>query len=126
MAVFAVALGLLAIAGSAQAQYDSGGFEPPRFLTNLAGSPELSGQDPLGPWLKDTGTGTAIIRPPSHRRTAVQFTRQRQPGHSLRRPAPRDSQHPRRSSHQLGHERQPADALQPVLRRGYDATVPHA
>jgi len=77
MAVFAVALGLLAIAGPAQAQYDSGGFEPPRFLTNLAGSPELSGQDPLGPWLKDTGTGTAIIQTAVKQggTQAVQFTR---------------------------------------------------
>jgi hypothetical protein len=76
-AVFAVALGLLVTARAAQAQYDSGGFEPPRFLTNLEGSPELAGQDPLGPWLKDSGAGTAIIETAFKQSgtQAVQFTR---------------------------------------------------
>ncbi len=77
IAVFAVALGLLVTARAAQAQYDSGGFEPPRFLTNLEGSPELSGQDPQGPWLKDSGAGTAIIQTAVKQSgtQAVQFTR---------------------------------------------------
>jgi MYXO-CTERM domain-containing protein len=77
IAVFAVALGLLVSARAAQAQYDSGGFEPPRFLTDLEGSPELSGQDPQGPWLKDSGAGSAIIQTAVKQSgtQAVQFTR---------------------------------------------------
>jgi len=77
IAVFAVALGLLVTARSAEAQYDSGGFEPPRFLTNLEGSPELAGQDPQGPWLKDSGAGTAVIENTVKQggTQGVQFTR---------------------------------------------------
>ena len=42
--------------------YDSGGFEPARFINNLA----LAGQDAppagQGPWVKDSGTSTAVVQ----------------------------------------------------------------
>jgi hypothetical protein len=74
IAAFAVALGAFALARPAAAAsvYDSGGYEAPRFIPG-----ELAGQDTLGPWLKDTGTGTAVIQSAVTQSgsQAVQFTR---------------------------------------------------
>jgi hypothetical protein len=62
IAVVAVALGFFGATRSAGAAevYNSGGFEAPRFTT--AGDPELAGQDTQGPWLKDGGTGSAVVQ----------------------------------------------------------------
>ena len=74
LAVFAVALGLLASTPSARAVevYNSGGFEPSRFIPG-----ELAGQDTQGPWLKDAGAGTAVVQTAVRQSgaQAVQFTR---------------------------------------------------
>ena len=57
--VLAAAVGLLAASPSARAVevYNSNGFESPRFIPG-----DLAGQDILGPWLKDSGTGTAVVQ----------------------------------------------------------------
>ena len=74
VAVLAVMAGLFAAAPRAGADvvYDSNGFEPTRFIAG-----ELSGQDVQGPWLKDTGTSTAIVQSTvtNGGLQAVQFTR---------------------------------------------------
>jgi PEP-CTERM motif-containing protein len=48
-----------ALPAPARGQYDSGGFEPPRFVPG-----PLATQDPAppGPWVKDLGTGTAVVQ----------------------------------------------------------------
>ena len=73
-AVLAVAVGLLIGAPSARAAevYNSNGFEPTRFLPG-----ELAGQDVQGPWLKDSGAGTAIVQTAVRQSgaQAVQLTR---------------------------------------------------
>lgn len=74
IAVFAVTLGLLATGRSASAVevYNSGGYEPTRFIPG-----ELAGQDTQGPWLKDSGAGTAIVQTAVRQSgaQAVQLTR---------------------------------------------------
>lgn len=74
IAVFAAALGVLGLAKPASADivFDSNGFEPPRYIAG-----ELSGQDVQGPWLKDLGTGVAVVQSAVKQSgtQAVQFTR---------------------------------------------------
>ena len=52
--------------------FDSGGFEPPRYAPGA-----LLMQDPMGPWLKDPGTGSATVQTASARSgtQAVRVTR---------------------------------------------------
>src|SRR4051812_25802656 len=51
-------LALLGSSATAAELYNSGGFEPPRFTTG-----NLGGQDVAqGPWLKDSGTATAVVQ----------------------------------------------------------------
>ena len=54
-----LATGLFASTLNAQVLYNSGGFEPPRFAPG-----NLAGQDPTppGPWLKDSGSSTAVVQ----------------------------------------------------------------
>lgn len=74
IAIFAAAMGLFGATQSASAVvvYDSNGYEPTRFIAG-----ELAGQDVQGPWLKDTGTGVAIVQSAITQSgsQAVQFTR---------------------------------------------------
>src|SRR5688572_2040822 len=74
IAVSAVAVGLLAAVPSARAVevYNSGGFEPPRFAPGA-----LAGQDVTGVWLKDSGSGSAVVQTAVKQSgaQAVQFTR---------------------------------------------------
>ena len=74
---FAAVLAAVPAVSSAVVVYDSGGFEPPRFV---AGG-ELQGQDAppagQGPWVKDSGTSTAVVQNtnPSGGVQSVQVTR---------------------------------------------------
>jgi hypothetical protein len=74
IAVIAVAVGFSGWVRPATAAtvFDSGGFEAPRYITG-----ELSGQDTQGPWLKDAGTGIAVVQTAVKQSgaQAVQFTR---------------------------------------------------
>lgn len=73
-AVFALAVGLSIAGPSAMAvdAYNSGGFEPTRFIPG-----ELAGQDVQGPWLKDSGAGTGVVQTAVRQSgaQAVQLTR---------------------------------------------------
>ena len=73
IAFFAVAVALTAARPAAAVPvFDSGGFESPRYIPG-----ELSGQDTLGPWLKDAGTATAVVQSTvtNGGTQAVQYTR---------------------------------------------------
>ena len=54
-----LATGLITSTLNGQVLYDSGGFEPPRFVPG-----NLVGQDPIppGPWLKAGGSSTAVVQ----------------------------------------------------------------
>ena len=54
-----LATGLITSTFNAQVLYDSGGFEAPRFAPG-----NLVGQDPTppGPWVKDSGSSTAVVQ----------------------------------------------------------------
>ena len=133
IAALAVALGLLfATSAKALVPYDSGGFEPPRFSTSLGGSPDLAGQDPLGPWLKDSGTASGIIQTAVKQggAQAVQITRPANANGDTRFAVPRTGGLPVganivRVSWDMNVAISPTAPFGPFFgAEGYDGTVP--